>query len=332
MRTLIIAEAGINHNRDINLAFKLIDAAKDSGADVVKFQAALPEEVVTTKGEMAEYQVNNMRKSETQLEMTKRIHLDLDEYIKLEKYCAFKNIKFACTSFGPSATKALSKLKMPFWKIPSGEITNLPYLRHIASFKKPIIISTGMANMGEIEAAINIIEKNGINKEQVTVLHCTTDYPASFNEVNLKAMANISNSFNVKVGYSDHTTGIEIPIAAVALGAKVIEKHLTIDKTLVGPDHQASIEPKDFSNMVNSIRNIEIALGDGIKKPTAKETKNIKIVRRSIVAATKILKGEKFTEENLTVKRPFTGRSPMEWDSIIGEIASRDYIKDDNID
>ncbi len=332
MKTLIIAEAGVNHNSNINLAFDLVDAAIECGADVVKFQAALPSEVVTKTGKMADYQIKNLGSNDSQLEMTKRMHLKLENFKEISKYTQSKGIQFACTSFGNAATDTLSKLNMPFWKIPSGEITNLPYLRKIASFQQPVIISTGMSCLGEIESAIKILEDEGILKSQISVLHCTTDYPASFEDVNLRAMISIRSAFNINVGYSDHTIGIEVPIAAVALGAKIIEKHLTLDKNMIGPDHKASIEPYEFSAMVKSIRNIENALGNGVKKPTNSELKNIPIVRRSIVAAKFIKKGTVFNESNLTVKRPFKGKSPMEWDNLIGQMANQDFEADDFIE
>jgi len=332
MKTLIIAEAGVNHNSDINIAFDLVDAAAKCGADVVKFQAALPSEVVTKTGKMADYQIKNLGSNDSQLEMTKRMHLKLDCFKEISEYTQSKGIQFACTSFGNTATETLSKLNMPFWKIPSGEITNLPYLRKIASFHKPIIISTGMSYLGEIESAIKILEEEGILKSQISVLHCTTDYPASFEDVNLRAMTSIKKAFKINVGYSDHTIGIEVPIAAVALGANIIEKHLTLDKNMIGPDHKASIEPKEFSKMVESIRNIESALGNGVKKPTKNELKNIPIVRRSIVASEFIKKGTVFSKTNLTVKRPFKGKSPMEWDNLIGKTAKKDFAVDEFIE
>ena len=331
MGVLIIAEAGVNHNKDINLAYRLIDEAKAAGADIVKFQAAISSEVVTKDGVMAPYQIENIGQSESQLEMIKKLNLDLGDFSKLNQYCNEKKISFLATSFGKSATKYLSKLNMPLWKIPSGEITNLPYLKEIASFGKPIALSTGMANLGEIESALEILTNEGVELEQITVLHCTTQYPASYEEVNLNAMKNIGAAFNVAVGYSDHTLGVEIPIAAVSLGATIIEKHLTLDKSLPGPDHLASLEPKEFKLMVDSIRNIEKALGDGVKRAGKNERNNIPIVRRSIVASKVINKGDLFTEENLTVKRPGTGISPMKWDSIINKPATKNYDVDELI-
>ena len=331
MSVIIIAEAGVNHNRDLDMAFKLVDAAKEAGADIVKFQAGIPEEVVTNTGIMAPYQVKNIGKTESQLEMIRKLSLDLNDFSKINQYCIEKNITFLATSFGETATKYLSKLNMPFWKIPSGEITNLPYLRKIAAFSKPTILSTGMSNLGEIEAALEILINGGLKRHNITILHCTTQYPTSYEDVNLNAMVSLSKTFNLPVGYSDHTLGIEIPIAAVSLGANIIEKHLTLDKNLSGPDHKASLEPKEFSLMVNSIRNIEKSLGDGVKRATSSESLNIPIARRSIVASKFIKKGDYFTEENITVKRPGTGISPMHWDSIINKRSKRAYDIDDLI-
>jgi len=331
MSVIIIAEAGVNHNRDLDMAFKLVDAAKEAGADIVKFQAGIPEEVVTNTGIMAPYQVKNIGKTESQLEMIRKLSLDLNDFSKINQYCIEKNITFLATSFGETATKYLSKLNMPFWKIPSGEITNLPYLRKIAAFSKPTILSTGMSNLGEIEAALEILINGGLKRHNITILHCTTQYPTSYEDVNLNAMVSLSKTFNLPVGYSDHTLGIEIPIAAVSLGANIIEKHLTLDKNLSGPDHKASLEPKEFSLMVNSIRNIEKSLGDGVKRATSSESLNIPIARRSIVASKFIKKGDYLTEENITVKRPGTGISPMHWDSIINKRSKRAYDIDDLI-
>lgn len=331
MKVLIIAEAGVNHNKDIDLAYKLVDAAKSAGADVVKFQAAIPSEVVTEEGIMAPYQVANTGKKESQLEMSKRLTLDLRVYKEISAYCNQKNIIFAASSFGKTATEYLSTLNIPFWKIPSGEITNLPYLRQIAKLKCPVILSTGMATLGEIEFALNILERGGVAHKDITVLHCTTDYPAPLDDVNLNAMKSIAEAFQVAVGYSDHTNGIEIAIAAVALGATVIEKHLTLDRNMEGPDHMASLEPHEFTAMVQSIRNIESALGNGIKAPSNNEIRTIPIVRRSIVAAVPINDGEVFSEKNLTVKRPGIGISPLKWDKLIGRKASRSFKRDELI-
>ena len=331
MSVIIIAEAGINHNKDLNLAFKLVDAAKEAGADVVKFQAAISSEVVTKNGIMAPYQIENTGEIESQLEMIKKLNLNLEDFAKINNYCKKKEITFLATSFGESATRYLRKLNMPFWKIPSGEITNLPYLREIASYGKPIILSTGMANLGEVEGALNILISEGLTRDQITILHCTTEYPTAFEDVNLNAMKSLSTAFNTKIGYSDHTLGIEVSIAAVSLGASIIEKHLTLDKSLPGPDHLASLEPTEFRDMVSAIRNIEKSMGDGVKRAVKKEQNNIPIVRRSIVAKKSIKKGEIFTIDNITVKRPGNGISPMHWDSIINSPAQKSYEVDDLI-
>ena len=331
MRVKVIAEAGINHNCNIKNAFELVDAAINAGADIVKFQAAIPEEVVTQKGEMAKYQIENMGKELTQLEMTKKIHLDLSSFKEIYNYSKNRGIEFCSTSFGETSTKYLSKFDMPFWKIPSGEINNTPYLRQIASQKKPIILSTGMSNISEIEFALNILDDYGHDRKLITLLHCTSEYPANKKEINLRAIQTLKNTFKVDVGYSDHTLGIEIPIAAVALGATVIEKHITLSRKMKGPDHVASLEPKEFKQMVEDIRNVENALGDGIKRPTNAEKVIKKSVRRSIVAKTNIKKGEQFTQKNITTKRPEGGISPIFWDKIINLKSTKNYSPDDLI-
>ena len=330
MRTIIIAEAGVNHNANIDTAFKLVDVAKDSGADIVKFQTAVPEEVVTKYADKADYQ-KNTNENETQLEMTKRIHLPLNDFIKINNYCKNKKIQFLTTTFGPRSTEFIAKLKPALFKIPSGEITNLPYLRKISSFKKKIILSTGMSNMDEIAKAIEVINLCGVKKSDLTVLHCSTEYPANIENINLRVMQKIKEKFNVDVGYSDHTLGINIPPIAVAMGAKVIEKHFTLDKNQTGPDHKASLEPFELKEMILNIRKIESALGNGIKKPTREEMKNINVVRKSIVAAKKIQKGETLNEDNITTKRPGNGISPMLWDEIIGTKALKNFEKDELI-
>ncbi len=332
MRIKVIAEAGVNHNCDIQIAFKLVDVAIDSGADVIKFQTAVPEEVVTQKGEMAKYQIKNMGNEETQLEMTKRIHFDLSTFKEIYDYCKKKGIDFCSTSFGDTSTKFLSMFDMPFWKIPSGEITNTPYLREIAKQGKPIILSTGMASVSEIEFALNTLQDSGVKREFITLLHCTTEYPANKKEINLNAIKTLKNIFKVNVGYSDHTLGIEIPVAAVALGATIIEKHITLNKKMDGPDHVASLEPNEFKKMVENIRNLENAFGNGIKKPTNAEELIKKSVRRSIVAKTFISKGEQLTKKNITTKRPAEGISPVYWDKIINSISKRNYHPDDLIE
>ncbi len=332
MKTLIIAEAGVNHNANLELAFQLVDAAVAAGADVVKFQTAKPEEVVTRFGTMAEYQILNTGKNESQLEMTKKIHLPMENFFEIQKYCLKKNIVFATTAFGLVSLEFIRKLNLDFYKIPSGEITNLPYLRKVGGFNKPLILSTGMSTLIEVENAIKVLEASGTSRNKITILHCTTEYPAPMKDVNLLAMKAIQEHLKVGIGYSDHTLGIEIPIAAVALGATVIEKHFTMDRNLPGPDHKASLEPGELKAMVEAIRNIEVALGDGIKRLMPSETGNRAIARKSIVTSQAIIAGQTFTADNLTTKRPGTGVSPMEWDRIIGTTAHRDYFVDELID
>lgn len=332
-KVIIIAEAGVNHNADINMAKQLIDAAAESGADYVKFQTAVPHLVVTKEGTMADYQIQNIGKKESQLEMTKKIHLPLSDFEYLAKYAQEKKIKFASTPFDLLSVDFLNKLNMDFFKIPSGEITNYPYLVKIAKIGIPIILSTGMATITEIKDAVKVLIDNGVSKDKITILHCNTEYPTPMEDVNLKAMLHIQRELEVSVGYSDHTLGIEVPIAAVALGATVIEKHFTLDKTLPGPDHKASLEPNELKAMVTAIRNIEKAMrGSGLKEVSASEEKNKPIARRSIVAATNIAKGDIFTEENLIVKRPGTGISPMLWNEVIGKKAKKDFLEDELIE
>jgi N,N'-diacetyllegionaminate synthase len=330
-KTLIIAEAGVNHNGSFDLAIKLIDEAKKSGANAVKFQTAVPKLVMTNTAKMAEYQIENTGKTESQLEMAKKIHLPITDYKKLKKYCDQIKIMFLSSPFDHLSIDELDKLQMEYFKIPSGEITNLPYLRHVAKVAKKIILSTGMSTMNEVKDAIKVLYDNGLTKNKLSLLHVTTDYPTKMADVNLNAMLSMKKKFGVDVGYSDHTEGIEISIAAVALGAKIIEKHFTLDKKMEGPDHKASLEPNELFKMVQSIRNIEVALGDGIKKPTEVELENIPIVRRSIVSNSNIKKGEILTEKKLIVKRPGYGINPMRWDEIVGSIALRDYEEDDLI-
>lgn len=330
-KVFIIAEAGVNHNGNYETALKLIDVAKEAGADAVKFQTAVPELVMTTNAAKADYQKKLTDSNETQLDMIKKIHLPLSDYKKLKIYCEEKQIMFLSTPFDHVSIEELTKLDLEYFKIPSGEITNLPYLRHIAQVAKQIILSTGMSTLEEVENAVNILYENGITKNNLTLLHVTTEYPTPMEDVNLLAMLTMRDKFNVSVGYSDHTIGIEVPIAAVAMGATVIEKHFTLDKMMEGPDHKASLDPTELKAMVQAIRNIEIALGDGIKKPTQSEIKNIAIVRRSIVAKKTIKKGRLFTNDNLIVKRPGNGINPMKWDQIIGTLATKDYKEDDLI-
>jgi N,N'-diacetyllegionaminate synthase len=326
----IIAEAGVNHNGSIENAKRLIEKAKESGADAVKFQTFKAEKVMSRYAEKAEYQKQSTGADETQLDMVKKLELSFDEFNMLKNYCDKVGIRFMSTPFDHDSIEFLDKLGMEIWKIPSGEITNLPYLIRIAQLKKPVILSTGMSTMEDINNAIVVLKENGVG--ELTVLHCTTEYPTPFSDVNLKAMLSIKEKFNVNVGYSDHTKGIEVPIAASALGALVIEKHFTLDNTMEGPDHKASLEPDELKKMVDSIRHIELALGSGVKEPAKSEIKNIKIARKSIIAKKGIKAGEAFTEENLTVKRPGNGISPMKWFEVIGEIAVRDFEEDELIE
>lgn len=330
-RVFIIAEAGVNHNGNIELARKLIDVAADSGADAVKFQTFRADKLVSKSAQKADYQKLTTDVGESQYEMIKKLELSEAAHNELLEHCRQKNIMFLSTPFDDDSIELLDRLGMDIFKIPSGEITNLPYLRKIGSLKKKVILSTGMASLGEIEAALDVLLKSGTEKNDITVLHATTEYPCPKDEVNLKAIDTIKKAFDVEVGYSDHTEGIEVPIAAVAIGASVIEKHFTLDKNMDGPDHKASLEPGELYAMVSAIRNIEAAFGDGIKKPTKSELKNMQVARKSIVAATTIKKGDILTEQNITVKRPGNGISPMQWDSLLGSIALRDYAPDELI-
>jgi len=330
-KTFIIAEAGVNHNGSVKLAEKLIDVAAEAGADAVKFQTFKAEKVVSKYAQKAEYQKQTTDALESQLDMIRRLELDENSHRRLFAYCHAKKIIFLSTPFDLESVDFLNDLGLEIFKIPSGEITNLPYLRKIGSLKKEIILSTGMADLGEIEEALDVLVSSGTSIDKITVLHCNTAYPTPMEDVNLKAMRTIAQAFGVRVGYSDHTLGIEVPIAAVAMGASVIEKHFTLDKNMEGPDHKASLEPAELKEMVKAIRNIEKALGDGIKKPTPSELKNKPIARKSIVAARNIQAGEVFTEENLAVKRPGVGISPMRWDEVIGKRAKRNYKIDEII-
>jgi N,N'-diacetyllegionaminate synthase len=322
----------VNHNGDIELAKKLIDIAADARADYVKFQTFKAEKLVTRSAGKAAYQKKNVGTvEEGQFEMLKRLELSENDYVELINYCVAKKIKFLSTAFDPDSIYLLKKLGITLGKIPSGEITNLPYLRLIAQTFPKIILSTGMADIEEISASLDVIIKAGINKKDITILHCNTEYPTPMSDVNLLAMLDIQKHFETKVGYSDHTLGIEVPIAAVALGASVIEKHFTLDRKMDGPDHAASLEPGELKAMVDAIRNIEKALGDGVKKPSPSETKNKVIARKSIVSAKKIKKGEIFSEKNLAVKRPGNGISPMRWDEVKNKKATRDFEEDDLI-
>jgi N,N'-diacetyllegionaminate synthase len=330
-RTLIIAEAGVNHNGDLNLAKQLIDVAADAGADLVKFQTFNANRQVTRTAKKADYQKQTTDSTESQHAMLQRLELTEVMHRQLIDHCAVQNIGFLSTGFDIESIDLLVSLGLECIKIPSGEITNLPFLRHIGQLGKTIILSTGMATLGEIEAAIEILEKAGTPRTKLTVLHCTTEYPTPMNEVNLRAMQSIHTAFCVAVGYSDHTQGIEISIAAVAMGATVIEKHITLSREMLGPDHKASLEPEELKKMVTSIRNIEKAMGNGIKKPSPSEAKNKDIARKSIVAARTINKGEIFSVENLDVKRPGTGINPMRWDELIGKQAQRNYQEEELI-
>ncbi|MDB9782461.1 N-acetylneuraminate synthase [bacterium] len=329
-KVLIIAEAGVNHNGDVELAKQLINVAADAGADYVKFQTFISEKVISKHAQMADYQKTNTGKTESQLEMVKRLELSNKDHYTLIEHCAKKGINFLSTAFDFESLEFL-KGKLDFYKIPSGEITNLPYLIKVAQLGLPIIMSTGMANMQEVKDAFNVLIANDILKENITILHCNTEYPTPMEDVNLNAMLSIQKELGVAVGYSDHTLGIEVPTAAVAMGATVIEKHFTLDKTMEGPDHKASLEPNELKAMVKAIRNIETALGHYKKEPSPSESKNKAIARKSIVASKTIVKGELLTENNITTKRPGNGISPMQWPNIIGTTAIKDYEEDDLI-
>jgi N,N'-diacetyllegionaminate synthase len=331
-RVFIIAEAGVNHNGDITTAKKMIDAAVKAGVDAIKFQTFIPEEIVSRSAPKAEYQKKTTRKEESQLDMLKKLALDADAHRKLLAYCDKKGIQFLSTPFDLQSIDLLDNLGLEVFKVPSGEITNLPYLKKIGSLRKKIIMSTGMADMKEIDKAMKILIEAGTEKKNVTLLHCNTEYPTPMEDVNLRAMITMKNTFSVKVGYSDHTLGIEIPEAAVALGAEIIEKHFTLDRRMEGPDHKASLEPKELEAMVTAIRNVERALGNGIKNPSPSERKNRAIARKSIVSAVAINKGETLTPDNITVKRPGTGISPMKWFDVVGKKAKRNFHIDEPIE
>jgi len=331
-KVIIIAEVGVNHNGCYETAKKLIDISKDCGADIVKFQSYDVNSLIVKDSDKANYQKLNTKENETSYEMLKKLSLTNKEHLKLKQYSDSIGIEYLSSAFDIKSIKFISSLNLKRLKIPSGELNNLSYLREVAKLNLPIILSTGMCTLIEIIDAIQILEINGISKKRIIVLHCNTEYPTEFIDVNLKAMNTISKELSVDVGYSDHTKGIEVPIAAVALGAKVIEKHITLNKNSNGPDHKASTEPNEFKEMVSKIRNIELALsGDAIKKPSRSEQKNIYFARKSIVAITQIKKGEIFNELNIGVKRPGNGLSPMEWDNIIGRISKRSFNKDDLI-
>ena len=330
--TIIIAEAGVNHNGDIKTAKKLIDVAAEAKTDYVKFQTFKTEKLAIRSAEKAQYQKKNSgTNSEGQFEMLKRLELSKEDHIELIAYAAYKKIKFLSTPFDADSILLLKDTGITLGKIPSGEITNLPYLKLMAQSFSELIVSTGMADMEEIEASLKVLTETGVDKRNITVLHCNTEYPTPMKDVNLLAMHHIQNHFGVKVGYSDHTVGIEVPIAAVALGATVIEKHFTLDRNMEGPDHASSLELDELITMVKSIRNIEQALGDGIKKPSASEIKNKLVARKSIVASGRIKCGEIFTEDNITAKRPGNGLTPMMWNEVIGKTALKDFEEDDLI-
>ena len=328
MRVYIIAEAGVNHNGSFELACKLVDAAKAAGVDCVKFQTFKSENLVSHTAQKAEYQKAATGDS-SQQDMLKKLELSYDEFIALKEYCDKVGVTFLSTPFDFDSIDFLNSIDIPFWKIPSGEVTNLPYLIALSKTGKPVVMSTGMCDMYEIEAAIKVLRDNGT--KDIKLLHCNTEYPTPFEDVNLKAMDTMKEAFGLEVGYSDHTKGIEVPIAAAALGATIIEKHFTLDRNMEGPDHKASLEPDELAAMVSGIRHIQMALGTGDKTPSPSEKKNITVARKSIVARKQIKAGEVFTEENITVKRPGTGISPMKWFDILGTEAIRDFAEDELI-
>lgn len=327
---IIIAEAGVNHNGSLKLALEMVDAAAQAGADYIKFQTFKAENLVTSDGVTATYQKNNCN-ADSQLEMLRSLELTFDDFIRIKSYCEGKGIGFVSTPFDLESIDFLASLGMDFMKIPSGEITNLPYLRRIAATRLPVVMSSGMSTVSDIEAALEVFYTQGYEQSDITLLHCNTEYPTPFKDVNLIAMVSLRNTFGIRTGYSDHTPGIEVPVAATALGAAVIEKHFTLSRSMPGPDHVASLEPEELSRMVKEIRNVASALGSPLKRISESERKNMAVARKSIVAATDIKEGEVFTEENLTAKRPGDGISPMFWDKIIGRKAIRDFSKDSQI-
>lgn len=331
-KIIIIAEAGVNHNASMDMARRMVKEAARAGADYVKFQTAVPELVISSIAPKAEYQKETTGEGESQLEMCKAIHLPLTAYPELAELCRKEGIGFMSTPFDLVSIDSLAEIGMDYWKIPSGEITNLPYLRKIAAKGGRVILSTGMSTLDEVAAAVDVLEKGGISRDDIILLHCTTQYPTPYSDVNLQAMESLRQLHTGGVGYSDHTLGIEVPVAAAALGAQVIEKHFTLDKNLPGPDHRASLDPEELAAMVKAVRHIETALGSGEKKVAESERPNIEVARKSIVAARTIAKGETFTEENITVKRPGNGISPMLWDSVIGQTAKKDFPYDSLIE
>jgi N,N'-diacetyllegionaminate synthase len=331
-QVIIIAEAGVNHNGNFETAKQLVAAATEAGADMVKFQTFSADRLVTTSARKADYQNQTTDETESQHAMISKLELSRETHKKLIAYCKQCGIEFFSSGFDPQSIDMLVELGLEQFKIPSGEITNLPYLRHIGKYGKPMFLSTGMATLGEIEKALDVLETSGSQRKNITVLHCNTEYPTPMEDVNLRAMLSIKEAFGVTVGYSDHTLGTEVSVAAVSIGATVIEKHFTLDRNLPGPDHKASLEPDELKALVTAIRNIEKAMGDGIKRPTPSEDKNKVIVRKSLVAATAIRNGEFFTEVNLAVKRPGTGISPMRWNEVLGRSANRDFVLDELIE
>ena len=328
----IIAEAGVNHNGSLEMALQLVDVAADAGADAVKFQTFTADALVSKTAQKADYQKQTTNADESQYAMLKRLELSKEDHLAIIKRCQTRQIQFLSTPFDLSSIALLHTLGMTTYKVPSGELTNLPYLRQVATVAQQVILSTGMANLAEVEGALQVLLATGLRRDQVIILHATTEYPCPIDEVNLTAMLTLKHAFSVVVGYSDHTKGIEIPVAAVAMGAKVIEKHFTLDKNLPGPDHKASLEPQELKAMVSAIRNIEMALGDGIKRPSLSEQKNMTVARKSLVASRLIKKGELLTPDNMTVKRPGTGISPMRWDDVMGRTACKDFMVDEQIE
>lgn len=328
-RTIVIAEAGVNHNGSYEIACRLVEAAKDAGADYIKFQTFHSENLVSKYAKKADYQVKTTG-DDTQLKMLKQLELSEQDFIQLKDYCLKNEIQFLSTPFDFDSIRFLTRLDIPFWKIPSGEVTNYPYLVALAKTGKPIVMSTGMCELYEIADAIRVLKENGSG--EISLLHCNTEYPTPFEDVNLRAMLTLKSEFGCRVGYSDHTKGIEIPIAAVAMGATIIEKHFTLDRNMEGPDHKASIEPNELKQMVTAIRNVEKAMGSGVKTPSKSERKNMAIARKSIIASRCIQKGEVFTEANITTKRPGNGISPMRWNEVLGQTAKRDFQEDELIE
>lgn len=331
-QTMIIAEAGVNHNGDIGMAMQLIDVAAEAGADYVKFQTFRADRQVTRGAQKAQYQVEATGSAESQYQMLKKLEVSEDMHRLLMAHCLKRNIGFLSTGFDIESIDLLHALGLRLYKIPSGEINNLPYLRHIGGLRGDIVLSTGMSLLGEVEAAIEVLEQAGTSRDRITVLHCTTEYPTPMREVNLRAMNTLGAALGVRIGYSDHTQGIEVAIAATAMGASLIEKHFTLNRSLPGPDHKASLEPTELKAMISAIRNIELALGDGVKRLTPSEARNRPIARKSLVAAGPIRKGEVFSVQNLTAKRPGGGITPMRWEEVLGRIAPRDFAADELIE